>query len=138
ELRASMEALSVRLQAQEDVVQQLRSERQQLQQELQQARRAPRVEPAPPPAPPLGGEIDTRVIGNLRGAVMNEVFESWRQVVLEWEPKLRNQFVGLRIQAMTYKFTGNINSALVAFENLVWDYESQSDNDIDDDEKIGT
>ena len=202
-----MEALNARLQAQENVVQQLQGERQQLQQELQQARQAPRVEPAPPPS----GVVDTRVIGKpgefagdvtkfadwsfkmksylgavdhryqgklmeaeqsqvtIRNATMepdvarlstqlyyilvmttsgsaldkchnagvNEGFEAWRQFVLEWEPKLRSRFVGLRMQAMAYKFTGDIPSALAAFERLVRDYESQSNKKIDDDEKIG-
>ncbi|CAK0791790.1 unnamed protein product, partial [Prorocentrum cordatum] len=184
ELRVSMEALNARLQAQENVVQQLQGERQQLQQELQQARQAPRVEPAPPPS----GMVDTRVIGKpgefagdvtkfadwsfkmksyfgavdhryqgklmeaeqsqvtIRNATMepdchnagvNEGFEAWRQFVLEWGPKLRSRFVGLRMQAMAYKFTGDIPSALAAFERLVRDYESQSNKKIDDDDKIG-
>ena len=67
----------------------------------------------------------------------NEGFEAWRQFVLEWEPKLRSRFVGLRMQAMAYKFTGDIPSGLAAFERLVRDYESQSNKKIDDDEKIG-
>ncbi|CAK0795275.1 unnamed protein product [Prorocentrum cordatum] len=207
ELRVSMEALNARLQAQENVAQQLQGERQQLQQELQQARQAPRVEPAPHPT----GVVDTRVMGKpgefagdvtmfaewsfkmrsylgavdhryqgklmdaeqsqvtIRSATMepdiarlstqlyyilvmitsgsaldkchnagvNEGFEAWRQFVLELEPRLRGRFVvDLRMQAMAYKFTGDIPSALAAFERPVPDYESQSNKKIDD-EKIG-
>ncbi|CAK0882790.1 unnamed protein product [Prorocentrum cordatum] len=70
-------------------------------------------------------------------AGVNEAFEAWRQFVLEWEPKLRSRFVGLRMQAMAYKSTGDIPSALEAFERLAWDYESHSSNNINDNEKIG-
>eukprot|EP00959_Pyramimonas_sp_CCMP1952_P115651 2417735-Pyramimonas_sp.AAC.1 len=47
-------------------------------------------------------------------AGVKEGFEAWRQFVLEWGLKRRSQFVGLRMQAMVYRFTGDIPSALAA------------------------
>ena len=68
---------------------------------------------------------------------VNEGFEAWRQIVMEWEPKLRTRYVGLLMNVLEYRFRDDIPTKLAAFERTVHDYENQSTKTVDDDIKIG-
>ena len=69
-------------------------------------------------------------------AGVNEVFEAWRQFVMEWEPKLRTSFVGLLMDVLAYRFRDDIPNKLAAFERRAR-HENQSTKTVDDDTKIG-
>ena len=70
-------------------------------------------------------------------AGVNEGFEAWRQLVMEWDPKLRTRYVGLLMNVLVYRFRDDIPTKLAAFESTVHDYENQSTKTVDDDIKIG-
>ncbi len=70
-------------------------------------------------------------------AGVNEGFETWRNFVSEYEPRLRTRTVGLLMQVLSYKFSGNVATRLDGFERLVRDYESQSGESITDATRIG-
>ena len=68
---------------------------------------------------------------------INEGFETWRNFVMEYEPRLKTRTVGLLMQVLSYKFSGNLATRLDGFERLVRDYESQSREAVTDATKIG-
>ena len=70
-------------------------------------------------------------------AGVNEAFETWRNFVMEYEPRLRTRTVGLLMQVLSYKFSGNVATKLDGFERLVRDYESQSGEVVTDATRIG-
>ena len=70
-------------------------------------------------------------------AGLNEGFETWRNFVTEYEPRLRTRTVGLLMQVLSYKFSGNVATRLDGFERLVRDYESQSGESVTDATRIG-
>jgi hypothetical protein len=70
-------------------------------------------------------------------AGVNEGFETWRNFVTEYEPRLRTRTVGLLMQVLSYKFSGNVATRLDGFERLVRDYESQSGESVTDATRIG-
>ena len=57
-------------------------------------------------------------------AGVSEGFETLRQIVMEWEPKLRTRFVGPLMNALGYRVRDDIPNKLSAFERLVHDYET--------------
>ena len=70
-------------------------------------------------------------------AGVNEGFETWRNFVMEYEPRLRTRTVGLLMQVLSYKFSGSVATKLDGFERLVRDYESQSGESVTDATRIG-
>ena len=70
-------------------------------------------------------------------AGVTEGFESWRQFVLQWEPKLASRFVGLLMQLLTFQFEGDLSHKISQFDRLVAAYETQAKKKVDDDIKVG-
>jgi hypothetical protein len=70
-------------------------------------------------------------------AGVTEGFESWRQFVLQWEPKLASRFVGLLMQLLTFQFEGDLSHKVSQFDRLIAAYETQAKKKVDDDIKVG-
>ena len=81
--------------------------------------------------------VTETALNKCHNAGINEGFESWRQFVLEWEPRLRTRHVGLLMQVLSYQFDGEMSNRLAAFERLTHEYERQTTKTIDEDLKIG-
>ena len=76
-------------------------------------------------------------LDEFRNAGVNEGFETWRNFVMVYEPRLKTRTVGLLMQVLSYKFSGNVATRLDGFERLLRDYESQSREAVTDATKIG-
>jgi len=66
-----------------------------------------------------------------------EGFEVWRNISLDYDPKVRTRRVALLIKVLTAKFGGDIGQALDQFEAMVKEYEQTSKKVVDDDLKVG-
>ncbi len=64
------------------------------------------------------------VLDKCQNAGVNERFETWRNFAIEFEPRLKTRAVGLLMQVLSYKFSGNGATRLDGFERLLHDYES--------------
>ena len=63
--------------------------------------------------------------------------EAYRQLYLEYNPRLKTRYVGLFVEILRYKFEGDLVTCIEAFERKVREYEKQSGKDIDDETIIG-
>ena len=70
-------------------------------------------------------------------AGVTEGYESWRQFVLQWEPKLASRFVGLLMQLLSFQFEGDLSARVSQFDRLVSAYEAQTKKKVDDSVKVG-
>ena len=66
-----------------------------------------------------------------------EGYETCRQFVVQWAPKLASRFVGLLMQLMSFQFDGDLVYRIGQFEWLCCDYGSQSGKRVEDDTKVG-
>ena len=46
---------------------------------------------------------------------VNEGFEAWRQFAMEYDPKLKSRSVGLLMQVLAFKFSGNVAAITMPF-----------------------
>ena len=63
--------------------------------------------------------------------------EAYRQLYLEYNPRLKTRYVGLLLEILRCKFEGDLVTCIEAFERKVREYEKQSGKDIDDETIIG-
>ena len=78
-----------------------------------------------------------RALDKLRNSGENEGLEAYRQLYLEYNPRLKTRYVGLLLEILRYKFEGDLVTCIEAFERKVREYEKQSGKDIDDETIIG-
>ena len=78
-----------------------------------------------------------RALDKLRNSGENEGLEAYRQLYLEYNPRLKTRYVGLLLEILRYKFEGDLVTCIEAFERKVREYEKQSGKDIGDETIIG-
>ncbi|CAE7207180.1 RE2 [Symbiodinium natans] len=78
-----------------------------------------------------------RALDKLHNCGDNEGVEAYRQLYLEYNPKLNSRYVGLLLEILRYKFEGDLVSCIESFERKVREYEKQSGKDVDDETVIG-
>ena len=66
-----------------------------------------------------------RALDKLHNCGDNEGVEAYRQLYLEYNPKLNSRYVGLLLEILRYKFEGDLVSCIESFERKVREYEKQ-------------
>ena len=74
-----------------------------------------------------------RPLDRLRTVGISEGFEVYRQLHLEYEPKIQSRFVGLLMNLLLFSFDGAIPTKIAKFKRKVKEYTDQSGQDIADD-----
>lgn len=78
-----------------------------------------------------------RPLDRMRNVGIGEGIEGYRQLSLEYEPKVQSRFVGLLMRLLSCSFDGDIPSKISEFERRILEYEQQSNQTIADDVKYG-
>ena len=78
-----------------------------------------------------------RPLDRMHDVGIGEGLEGYRQLSLEYEPKVQSRFVGLLMSILSFSFDGDIPAKISEFERKIKDYEQQSSQSITDDIKYG-
>ena len=70
-----------------------------------------------------------RALDKLHNSGENEGLEAYRQLYLEYNPRLNSRYVRLLRQILQSKFDGDLVAGLEALERKVREYEKQSGED---------
>ena len=62
---------------------------------------------------------------------------AWRQFTLDYDPKIKTRRVGLLMNILTTKFSGDLSQAIDKFETMTREYEQHSKKTLDDELKAG-
>lgn len=78
-----------------------------------------------------------RPLDRMHNVGIGEGLEGYRQLSLEYEPKVQSRFVGLLMSILSFSFDGDIPAKVAEFERKIKEYEQQPSQSITDDVKYG-
>ena len=79
-----------------------------------------------------------KALSKVTSVAEGEGYASWRALIDEYEPKLSRRFAGLLVHILGYRFDVNdLTTSLEKWERLIKDYESQSDEKVTDNMRVG-
>ena len=78
-----------------------------------------------------------RLLDIMHNVSIGEGLEGYRQLSLEYEPKVQSRFVGLLMSILSSNFLGDIPAKISEFERKSKEYEQQLSQSITDDVKYG-
>ena len=78
-----------------------------------------------------------KALDKVSNSGVGEGFEAWRSFTLEYQPKLASRWVGLLLNILSFRFTGELTTAVEAFEKQIRAFEQQSKQTVAEFIKLG-